>query len=406
MHIAISDNLARDHFLAMKILLRKIRSACYHAREWDKRRVARRAVRDRFRACRNWLQRLTTQRPEVLVGANFVPFGGTRQHMHSLLRYSSLNLAIVPDDAVLEQVEPGFLAAEFNDEFYLWPPVGVKTVHSHVFPWFIEWCDFQKRQRGVRWVHTHHNWYYPEFGKGILEPWQTQFNEGFLFALRNADVCLSVSKWQQRFLRDQFGLDSNYLPNGVDVKVCDQANASRWVAKTGLRDFVLYLGRNDPVKNPVDFVLLAQSVPALQFVMIGQGLSVDVLLNEWQITTPGNLTVLSGVSHDEAQDAIAACAVLVMTSKREGLPTLALEAMAQSKPVVVPTEDGCMEAIENGEFGFIYEQGNIEHLVEVTLEALQDRLRCRRSRQHVLNEYDWPVIMRKLDRVYAGANGP
>jgi glycosyltransferase involved in cell wall biosynthesis len=387
----------------MRVLIRKVRSACYYAREWNRRRVARGVVQNRVFACRQWLNRVSEQRPEVLVGANFVPFGGTRQHMRSLLQYSSLNLAIVPDDTLLELVTPGFLASDFKQEFYDWSPSGVQAVHSHVFPWFIEWCDFQKREHGLRWVHTHHNWYYPEFGRGELEPWQVQFNEGFLFALRNADVCLSVSRWQQKFLMDQFGLKTHYLPNGVDCSVCDGASASRWIAKTRLQDFILYLGRNDPVKNPADFVLLARKLPAVQFVMIGQGLSPEVLLNEWQVTVPDNLTVLGGATHEEAQDAIAACSVLVMTSKREGLPTLALEAMAQQKPVVVPTEDGCMEAVGEGRFGFIYQQGNIDHLAEVTQQALQDKVRCIAARQHILKEYDWPVIMRKLDKIYLGA---
>ncbi|HBJ35792.1 MAG TPA: hypothetical protein DDZ51_13810 [Planctomycetaceae bacterium] len=320
--------------------------------------------------------------------------------MHSLVRYSSLNLAIFPDDKVLAEVPLGFITSDFSEQFYRWTPSSVQAVHSHVFPWFIQWCDFQKRQSGIRWVHTHHNWYYPEFGKGALEPWQEQFNEGFLFALRNADVCLSVSKWQQKFLKEQFGLATHYLPNGVDVKACDQADASRWVAKTGLKDFVLYLGRNDPVKNPVDFVLLAQHLPKVKFVMVGQGLSCEVLRDEWQIEAPANLVVLGGASHEDAQDAIAACSVLVMTSKREGLPTLALEAMAQSKPVVVPTEDGCMEAVGGGEFGFIYRQGDIDHLAESTLEALSDQIRRGRARQRVLNEYNWTVILSKLDKVY------
>lgn len=388
----------------MNILIRKVRSACYHAREWNKKRLARREVRNQLRACRHWLRRIDQQCSEVLVGANFVPFGGTRQHMHSLLRYSSLKLAIAPDDQLLEQVTPGFVTSEFKEQFDLWRPTGLRAVHSHVFPWFIEWCHLQKRQRGIRWVHTHHNWYYPEFGKGAPEPWQEQFNEGFLFALRNADVCLSVSRWQQKFLKEQFGLATYYLPNGVDVKVCDQADAARWTARTGLNDFVLYLGRNDPVKNPVDFVLLAQQLPDIPFVMVGQGLSSEVLWAEWQVRTPDNLVVLGGASHSDAQDAIAACRVLVMTSKREGLPTLALEAMAQRKPVVVPTEDGCMEAVGGGEFGFIYEQGNIPHLAEMTLQALQDRRRCVAARQHVLQEYDWPVVMGKLDRIYFGTS--
>jgi glycosyltransferase involved in cell wall biosynthesis len=390
----------------MKVFIRKVRSACYHAREWNKRRLARREVRNHFRACRNWLRRLDNQRPAVLVGANFVPFGGTRQHMHSLLEYSSMDLAIVPDDHLLQQVDPGFLASEFNDEFYRWKPVGVQAVHSHVFPWFIRWCEFQKRQHGIRWIHTHHNWYYPEFGRGELEPWQKEFNEQFLFALRHADVCLSVSKWQRDFLRTSFDIETHYLPNGVNVAVCDAADAERARRRTGLDEFVLYAGRNDPVKNPADFVKLAIGLPQHQFLMLGQGLSNKTLLEEWEVLVPTNLKVIGEATHHETQDAIAACSALVVTSKREGLPTLVLEAMTHGKPIVVPEEDGCMEAVGNGEFGFIYRQGDIDHLSTMTLEAISDRKRSSESRARILEEYDWRVVMQKMDRIYSGANSP
>ena len=111
----------------MNILIRKVRSACYHAREWNKKRLARREVRNQLRACRHWLRRIDQQCSEVLVGANFVPFGGTRQHMHSLLRYSSLKLAIAPDDQLLEQVTPGFVTSEFKEQFDLWRPTGLRA---------------------------------------------------------------------------------------------------------------------------------------------------------------------------------------------------------------------------------------------------------------------------------------
>ncbi len=360
----------------------------------------------RRQAFDSWLRGLHINPPDVLVGANFVEFGGTRHHMHAIKAFSSLQVALAPDDESLKKMTGVLLQTEFRESFLQFKPQGLRAAHSHVFPWFIEWCHHQKLTNGLRWIHTHHNWYYPEFARGELEPWQEKFNEGFLYALRNADVCLSVSRWQQRFLRESVGLETHYLPNGVDVSICDQADAGRWGCKTGQSGFVLYVGRNDPVKNPVDFVLLAQRLPGIEFVMIGQGLSSDVLRDEWDIVAPANLAVMGGASHEETQDAIAACSVLVMTSKREGLPTLALEGMAQSKPVVVPTENGCMEAVGGGEFGFVYEQGSISSLVEMTEQALSDTTKCLKGRRRILEEFDWPVIMRKLDKIYAGAAHP
>jgi glycosyltransferase involved in cell wall biosynthesis len=192
----------------------------------------------------------------------------------------------------------------------------------------------------------------------------------------------------------------------VDVASCDRARAERFLHRTAARKFTLYLGRNDPVKNPVDFVRLACLLPGQSFVMAGEGLSEEVLTQEWNVDVPHNLTVLGALSHQEAQDAIAACEVLVMTSKREGLPTLALEGQVQRKPVIVPDESGCLEAVGHGERGFIYPQGNIDQLAECTLRAHRDVRNVEAIRQSVVGEYSWPVVMRKLDEIYRGAACP
>ncbi len=328
--------------------------------------------------------------------------GGTRQHMHSLSRYSTHSTALMPDEECLKVLTPWHLATEFSQQFSNWRPKSVVAVHSHVFPWFIDWCMDQKNRYGTRWVHTHHNWYYPEFGRDGLEPWQQQFNEHFLIALRNADVCLTVSRGQQNFLSSTFGITSEYLPNGVDVEACDKGLAERWLRRTGISGAILYVGRNDPVKNPAAFVKLSETLPAERFVMVGEGLSADVLRNEWNVVPPENLLILGKMSHAEVQDAIAASSVVVMTSRREGLPTLALEAMAHGKPIVVPDEEGCMEAISHGEFGFIYQQDNISELAERTMQAKGDLIRCSGSRERVLSEFSWPVIVSKLDEIYSG----
>jgi len=243
--------------------------------------------------------------------------------------------------------------------------------------------------------------YFAQHGKNGLESWQQEINTSLLNEACHADIRISVSKWQQKDLLENHSIQTAYLPNGVDVALCDQGNPGRFRRKIGVTTlFILYVGRNDPIKNPADFVRLAQRLPGQKFVMIGHALTRKVLQKEWGVDVPGNLYVYGPASHAEVQDALAACSALVVTSKREGLPTLVLEAMAHQKPVVVPDEAGCMEAINQGEFGFIYRQNDIDHLVAVTEEALADRERCRWARQRILKEYDWRVVAPKLDAIY------
>jgi glycosyltransferase involved in cell wall biosynthesis len=110
--------------------------------------------------------------------------------------------------------------------------------------------------------------------------------------------------------------------------------------------------------------------------------------------------VLGRASPGEVQDALAACAALVVTSRREGLPTLVLEAMVHRKPVVVPAEAGCVEAV--GDCGSIYHPDDIADLAEQTLAALGDLGKSAKGRQRVLAEYDWRVVAQRLDAIYQG----
>lgn len=371
------------------------RRLIYEWEQWQSRGEERRAER----YFEKWLTTLRQHPPDVLLGANFAAFGGVRNHIQAIQRHSALRVEMMPPDELTETVGLHRFHNQFRDRIFGLDASGVKAVHSHVFPWFIDWCAHQKMVNQVRWVHTHHNWYYPEFGIAGLEPWQSEFNDAFLLALRQADVSLSVCRHQQTFLHEKFGFQTHYLPNAVDVDSCDRANPDRFRKKVRLDRFILYVGRNDPVKNPGEFVELARRVPKETFVMIGGGLDVATVTKSCGLP-PTNLKILGGMSQHEVQDAIAACSVLVVTSKREGLPTLILEAMVHETPLVVPDEAGCMEAISYGAYGDVYELANIDDLRSKTLTALQRGRTNQGARQRILEEYDWKVIAPALDRVF------
>lgn len=342
-----------------------------------------------------WVEDVTTRRPDVFLSGNLT-YGGIRNHLHAIHRYTQTSTEVVPN----EQAFPDFrmLQGHIRNQMIQFIPQ-CRAMHTHVFPWAIEWGR-NAQAKGVRWIHTYHLNYFPEHGKAGLEPWQQEINDALLNSAPQADICLSVAKWQQSELRQKHGIDTFYLPNGVDVMLCDQAQPDRFIQQARCQDFLLYVGRHDPVKNPAAFVQLAQSMPEQPCVMVGKGLSEAIIREEYGLEPPANLTILGELDHHAVQDAIAASAAVIVTSYREGLPTLVLEAMTQGKPIVVPDENGCREAIDQGRHGFIYEPDNLTDLTKQTRAALQDTLRCRSARERILREYDWRVIARVLDEIY------
>ncbi|HVF38858.1 MAG TPA: glycosyltransferase family 4 protein, partial [Gemmatimonadaceae bacterium] len=186
--------------------------------------------------------------------------------------------------------------------------------------------------------------------------------------------------------------------------LCDAGNAESFSRRWKANDFVLWVGRNDPVKNPADFVRLAARCPDLNFVMIGERIDSLSLRDEWGVDTPDNLGFTGVLTRSEVQDAIAASSALVVTSRREGFPTLVLEAHARGKPVLVPNDPGCTEALGNTEGGCIYEHGDIEELRASLIAVLaeDDSARALRRRHRILTMYDWRVIAPRLDALYRG----
>ncbi|MEY3227831.1 MAG: hypothetical protein RLZZ536_2450, partial [Planctomycetota bacterium] len=229
--------------------------------------------RRRTRRCRTifkrWQKSFAQSDAEVLVGAHLHLQGGVRNHLLAIRDFSKLRVLLVPGEAELQKYGSAPFAENVQKFLATPPPKSSLCVHTHVLPLLIDWAALHSSGR-LRWVHTHHLLYYPEAGRRGIEPWQEQLNEAMIRGARSSDVCLCVSRWEKRVLREQFGVSAHYLPNGVDVRQCDLANASRFKRRFRLaRPFVLWVGRLDAVKNPRDFIRLSALVPATQCVMIG-----------------------------------------------------------------------------------------------------------------------------------------
>jgi glycosyltransferase involved in cell wall biosynthesis len=347
----------------------------------------------------SFINHLKRKPANVLLGPNSAEFGGVKNHIEAIERFSRQNAMLMPPREYRTRLTPYHFTNTFHNHFSSFIPHGTRIVHSHVFPWFMNWCHHCS-QNGLTWLHTYHLNYFPEHAQGSLAPWQLEINEAATTVARHATVRLSVSKWQVDYFKSRYKIDSIYIPNGVDVTICDRANPKRFVRQTGLSNFVLYVGRNDPVKNPLEFVKLAQANPKRDFVMIGGGLSSELVQQKYQLK-PANLKVLGSLSLQSIQDAIAASDAVVVTSFREGLPTLVMEAMTAKKPIVVPNEAGCSEAIGFGEAGFIYSLGDIEDLSRKLEQALLNRRIAENGRDRVLREYDWRVVAPQLDNLYS-----
>ncbi|HET8646158.1 MAG TPA: glycosyltransferase [Vicinamibacteria bacterium] len=130
-------------------------------------------------------------------------------------------------------------------------------------------------------------------------------------------------------------------------------------ARLGLpagRPLALFLGRLSPVKGPDVLVeamrLLRDRQPTAAFVFAGEGNLRPSLEAAVRAHGLADRTVFAGfVPRERVGEYLAACDLLVLPSRSEGLPHAVLEAMACARPVVASAVGGVPEAVEHGVTG-------------------------------------------------------
>ena len=109
---------------------------------------------------------------------------------------------------------------------------------------------------------------------------------------------------------------------------------------------VFTLGRICRQKNPKAFNAIAQSLPDIQFIWIGNG----ELRNE--LRSP-NITVTGWVDRNQAISLALRSDVFILPSLWEGLPISLLEALYMKKPCVVSNVIGNRDVIKSGINGYL-----------------------------------------------------
>ena len=96
--------------------------------------------------------------------------------------------------------------------------------------------------------------------------------------------------------------------------------------------------------------------------------------------------------------------VYALSSLREGLPNVLLEAMAMKTPVVATRIAGVPRLIQSGENGLLVDPGSIEDLTEAMARLLGDddlrRRLCAAGRRTVEASYSFTARMRKIRALY------
>jgi glycosyltransferase involved in cell wall biosynthesis len=211
---------------------------------------------------------------------------------------------------------------------------------------------------------------------------------------------------------------------GADVTALTAAPgaADELRARLGLapdRIVVLGVGRFIPAKgfvSLIDAFAGARSRRAeLHLVLVGDGAQREELLARARSAGVSDDVSFPGTAaHDEIPAYLAAAQMVVVPSVHagglvDGLPNVALEAMAAGRPLVATRVGGLPQLVRDGETGLLVDEADSAGLADAILSLAHDPAvgaqLGERARAEIRERRSWDAVARRFGEVYEEAAG-
>ena len=102
-----------------------------------------------------------------------------------------------------------------------------------------------------------------------------------------------------------------------------------------------------------------------------------------------NVIFTGYIANEELANYFSIADLYVMPSLKEGFGIVFIEALFYGLPVLAGNKDGSVDALANGEFGFLVDPDDQEEIYAGIRALLLDKNRYRPSRQRVLDRFSF-----------------
>lgn len=204
---------------------------------------------------------------------------------------------------------------------------------------------------------------------------------------------LTISKWCQNWLKEDFDTECKYAPNGIDLSIFPVRKREfkgkiKILIEGNCKDFYKNVDESFKITNELDrdkyeiHYLSYEKEPKSWY-------KVDKFYHK--------------IPHDEVGKIYNECDILIKTSILESFSYPPLEMMATGGFVVALQNGGNKEYLKDMENALIYEQGNIKEAIEKIERLASDKKLREKIRENGLKtaqERDWNKIEDQIMKLY------
>jgi glycosyltransferase involved in cell wall biosynthesis len=239
---------------------------------------------------------------------------------------------------------------------------------------------------------------------------------GWVFDVEQGRVSRRIVEWAERMLSllcDRIVAVSEYefeagirigisarelvlVENGIS-NIALPEEASGW-RDSRLRS--LFVGRLDTQKG---LDILIQAASRLKEKVAVRVIGASVNSSSMQMTIPENVEMLGWKSQEEIAAQMAACDVVVIPSRWEGLSLVAVEAMRSGKAVIASDIGGLTSVVVNGVTGVLVAKNSVAELTAALVSRTRDEWSelGRAGRARFLDYYTVDRVHRQLMELYS-----
>ncbi len=244
------------------------------------------------------------------------------------------------------------------------------------------------------------------------EKWKSGFASKYIklgekVAVKYADEIIVLSESVQKYFKETYGRDTNFIPNGVNRPQIRDAQLIKEQFDLNQDEYILFLGRLVPEKGIKYLINAFKKVETNKKLVIAGGSS-DTEDFKSELQTMGmsdeRIHFTGFVSGRVLEELYSNAYIYTLPSDLEGMPLTLLEAMSYGNCCVVSDIPECAEVVKDKGVTFMVKS---EADLRDKLQALCDDERAVSQYkavacEYVCEKYKWDDIVAKTVGVYTG----